>query len=838
MPSSPWVAVALVIALAPRGTSAQDVEMLGRHYGTRPPDAYYRELARNPNAFRFARGRAARLRSLAPLRSPGTLGVAGGAARGLGPRDQPAVGTFRIPLILGQFSDSSTPAYDAGDVQAAFFDNPSGTVSEYYDEVSSGRVSVLGDVGEWVKASLTQAQVTAGQSGLEGSQIGAFIKQLLALQVGVDWGAYDNDGPDGTPNSGDDDGYVDALAVMHPTRGAECDQSSDRIWSHKWSLSDATGSAYVTPTQSPNGGYVQVDDYFIQGVLSCNGSSLNEIGVFAHETGHAFGLPDLYDTRQSGATHGGDGVWELMATGTWGCDGSHPSLPCHMGAWSKAMLGWVDVTVVPPDSDLDPLQLPPVESSGVVLQVNAGDGSGDYFLLENRQGVSGHTYDENLLGEGVLIWQIDVDAVSARWLGNTVNAFDHMGVWLRQADGLDDLGRSGGGHGDPGDPFPGSTQNTAFHAGSNPASMSHLGTATGLTLLDVAPSGEGDMIFRLLTRFTTLTLSSSGSVGSSNGLFTVDGAPVADPPANFVVSAPFALRSLEAAAGAPVAPGERRPFIQWSDAPAEPRARMVTTPLVDREYVAEYAGTQYELHIDINGSVNDVEPGSITTAPTSPDRWFAPNARIEVTAAPQTGFEFVGWTGDLSDQPNPASVLMSQPVMAGADFEFVYLVTDAQITVEAAVQENVQLLAQNGTSPVTWKLLSGVLPAGLTLSEDGHVTGAALDLGTFPFSVEATDALGLTGTAGVTLDVLTPSLSIEQLGSRFLLTGPALDGVQATFLDRQGNRDGAYDLGDFRSWLLAHPELPLSAGVGAESAVGKVPALQLPARLDARRASR
>jgi hypothetical protein len=62
------IAIALLIAVLPRGTSAQDVEMLGRRYGKRPPQAYYEEMARNPDAFGFSRGRALRMREAAEAR--------------------------------------------------------------------------------------------------------------------------------------------------------------------------------------------------------------------------------------------------------------------------------------------------------------------------------------------------------------------------------------------------------------------------------------------------------------------------------------------------------------------------------------------------------------------------------------------------------------------------------------------------------------------------------------------------------------------------------------------------------------------------------------------------
>ena len=41
-------------------------------------------------------------------------------------------------------------------------------------------------------------------------------------------------------------------------------------------------------------------DYVIQPAWNCAGPpSAIDIGVFAHEFGHAFGLPDLYDTNSA-----------------------------------------------------------------------------------------------------------------------------------------------------------------------------------------------------------------------------------------------------------------------------------------------------------------------------------------------------------------------------------------------------------------------------------------------------------------------------------------------------------------------------------------------------------
>src|SRR5262249_30897212 len=54
-------------------------------------------------------------------------------------------------------------------------------------------------------------------------ETGAFIRHTLqAADASVDFRPYDNDGPDGVPNSGDDDGVVDLGMFVHPNQGGEC----------------------------------------------------------------------------------------------------------------------------------------------------------------------------------------------------------------------------------------------------------------------------------------------------------------------------------------------------------------------------------------------------------------------------------------------------------------------------------------------------------------------------------------------------------------------------------------------------------------------------------------
>src|SRR5690606_30324158 len=114
----------------------QDVELLGRFHGTRPPEAYFRERAR-PGAFEFSRGLARRLDRVLELRRESGFDLLGARpvsafGRGapvlsvLGPRVGVVQGRFRFPVVLGLFADSpASPPFEPEEVQREFFDGPS-----------------------------------------------------------------------------------------------------------------------------------------------------------------------------------------------------------------------------------------------------------------------------------------------------------------------------------------------------------------------------------------------------------------------------------------------------------------------------------------------------------------------------------------------------------------------------------------------------------------------------------------------------------------------------------------------------------------------------------------
>lgn len=301
--------------------------------GQRPPDAYYKRLRDDPSAFTFqhsflALTQRVRENSFVVTHAFNEYAMPIAELNG----GVSVSGTKLLPIVLATSTDYSNPPYSSASVMKAYFDGdglpaavPTGTLNDFYAAMSYGSLNVKGAVLDWKKLShpvdwyaATENNAAIDCNGIcAGNRIPLLIQELLADNPGVDWGQFDNDGPDKRANSGDDDGFVDFIVIVHPGIGAECDSPSTHIWSHRSHLA----VPLATPTNSarPAGGQIMISDYVIVPALDCDGVHPSPIGVVAHEFGHAFGLPDLYDLSPAPLTTvGGVGDWDLMATGGWG----------------------------------------------------------------------------------------------------------------------------------------------------------------------------------------------------------------------------------------------------------------------------------------------------------------------------------------------------------------------------------------------------------------------------------------------------------------------------------------------------------------------------------------
>ncbi|MCA9728622.1 MAG: M6 family metalloprotease domain-containing protein, partial [Candidatus Eisenbacteria bacterium] len=389
-------------------------------------------------------------------------------------------GTASIVVLPVLFNDSGTAPWNPASLEIQLFVfSQTGTLNDYYREVSYGSFGVDGGVWEWVRASGDAADYEGSKNGYDGGA-GDLVLETLQLNDGiVDFGQYDNDGPDGIPNSGDDDGFVDQCFIVHPKMGGECGGTAgNNLWSHQYFVDAWFGSPFTTNDNRAGGGKIKVNRYVMAPGTSCNGGMI-EIGVFAHEFGHCLGIPDLYDTDED-VTGDSEGIgwWGLMASGNW----NSPSSPAHMSAFTRHRLGWLTYFVV--DNDLPNLCLPPVEERPVAAQVwSFGMPTDEYFLVENRQWMG---FDANLPAEGIVIYHVDEGGYEAKRHDNAVNDDEtHKASDVECADAFtwqhvayaDDLDAKNN-RGDAGDVWcQGATQRT-FNAVSTPSTLSYSGVPT------------------------------------------------------------------------------------------------------------------------------------------------------------------------------------------------------------------------------------------------------------------------------------------------------------------------------------------------------------------------
>ncbi|MGH7461845.1 MAG: M6 family metalloprotease domain-containing protein, partial [Longimicrobiales bacterium] len=242
-------------------------------------------------------------------------------------------GTLRVPVVALRYADVTAPFPVTQLSERLFGATVADTVtfSTYWREVSNGLLEVTGAVTNWITLArpagyyLPREKFGWGQFG----RTAELRKEALrSADAGIDFSQFDNDGPDGVPNTEDDDGFVDFVAFVYalPCPG---DNRAGAIWPHR-----AAMPPYQTNDLNHAGQPVRIADYVILPAVDPQTCGPMHVGVLAHETGHALGLPDLYDYDGSSQ---GIGAWGLMGTGSHNARHS----PAHLSAWEKEQLGWV-----------------------------------------------------------------------------------------------------------------------------------------------------------------------------------------------------------------------------------------------------------------------------------------------------------------------------------------------------------------------------------------------------------------------------------------------------------------------------------------------------------------
>ncbi|MFA5778629.1 MAG: M6 family metalloprotease domain-containing protein [Elusimicrobiota bacterium] len=285
-------------------------------------------------------------------------------------------------VILINFSDTTGLLTPATYYFQLLFSTPTGSMRNYYEEVSYNNFTVTGTVAgnQWYTADFSRTYYGADAGTNKDVLVSELVDEAIsASDSGIDFAQYDKN----------NDGYVDHLIIIHSGAGQESSGDPNDIWSHKSSL-DAEKTVDGK----------KISDYTML-------SEFSPMGTFAHEFFHDLGAPDLYDYDYDGEPVGD---WCLMSGGGW-LGTPAGSKPSHISGYLKydidadatnGVAGWLSRTDVNGEGtiSINQLETNPLNSLYRIII----PGSREYFLLENRQ-QSG--YDASLPEAGILIWHID-----------------------------------------------------------------------------------------------------------------------------------------------------------------------------------------------------------------------------------------------------------------------------------------------------------------------------------------------------------------------------------------------------------------------------------------------
>jgi M6 family metalloprotease-like protein len=753
-------------------------------------------------------------------------------------------GTMHVPAIMFRFKDSPVPGagFAATDYNAVLFATspPAGkpyTYRSYYTQLTNGLIDVQGGAFGFATLDSNEVWYTGGTSstcasqnpfgntsncnglfsGLAEQRMQSGLREALSkLDASVDFAQF-----------ADSTGFVPFVLFLHFAMGGECGPQSapqNHLWAHRFSLAATSPGVYTTQDNDPfhPGQKVKINDYILQpavgGASSCDVSQIMPVGTVAHETGHTFGLPDLYGT--DGNTEG-VGEWSLMGSGNF----TTALSPSRMDAWSLSQLGWVTVAPLTTTGTYS-FDAAPLSDTVFYVRVQGANPRGEYFLLENRQRQQSDSAMIRIhcarsgnpggCGGGLLIYHVDSAKIAQGLFSNDVQSGLPHGLAVVQADAFGNLDAqpvSGNfcgvpsfagcsNRGDAADLYAGPSANTALVFRTTPAALKNA---------DQTFAGFGvDSIRQLVTDRTMsfrLRFGGLSVVRASDPLATIqfDGVTytaftdLVDEGSSHTIA--FVGPQLSG-------DGRRRfNFASWSDGGAA--SHTITGHLAGDTLIATVSH-DYKL-IATTGGGGTIQADTAINLTTG--TFITEGRAVTLTATPDSGLNFGGWSGDTVTLNLSVTLPMGRPYTVTATFGSL-TVTSSNArpngVMGAAYLDT--LKSAGGTGTNTWTITGGALPQGLTLNAStGVVSGFLQQAGDFSYTVQLTSG-AQSQSRTFTFSVTTPTLVTSDVVTQLLGPGAPLNADQTRYLDFLGNHNGSYDIGDFLAWVKA-TGAPLSAAV-------------------------
>lgn len=193
----------------------------------------------------------------------------------------PTQGQVNVLVVFAQFRDDAPSAVALPNFSDQLLDaRVQGSLTHFYQTLSSDQLTIDGTIlptrytADEPAAAYLAADMGKGQFSRFAAQI---IRQVDAQ---IDLGDFDNDGPDGLPNSGDDDGYVDYLFILMPHI------PTGFLKGHANGIAGLRMSTFRSATaQTLQGEPIKISGHNRYGAFVEEGSFAQTVGIMAHEFG-------------------------------------------------------------------------------------------------------------------------------------------------------------------------------------------------------------------------------------------------------------------------------------------------------------------------------------------------------------------------------------------------------------------------------------------------------------------------------------------------------------------------------------------------------------------------
>lgn len=456
----------------------------------------------------------------------------------------PTLGTVRVPVFLIEFSDvPHTAAQTVADVQSKMFGSgdanqyPYDSIRNWYQRSSDNQLTITGDVYGWYKAEWPRAHYNETVGGVTGMEVLLeealnYYDNPLHKDGNVDFAQYDND----------NNGYIDNIFI-------------------KWTGETGEWNSTITPTSFWWGKHLNaIDSEGHTGIKQLLYDS-KHVGSYVwseygtrydpqtdiHETGHALGLPDLYDYNSSVGPRGGAGGLDMMDSML----GDFNSLFKMLLQWKRVgEFSTKDITIISSGSQQVTLR----PNKDVVFIMPGASPSflfgSEFFMVEYRSQLQRNdpvkplwSNDKNLPTSGLVIWHIDSTFYGNNFKYDNQDT-DHKLIRLMEADGLEEIQRSNLPNGaayypDAGDFYkppstfgPYTTPNSGDYAGRDTRvqvdQLQLHPSQSGITTMTARFSVFSDSRITQLYATASPTTVSVGQTITINGFLTADGAAVSN----------------------------------------------------------------------------------------------------------------------------------------------------------------------------------------------------------------------------------------------------------------------------------------------------------------------